>query len=166
MTLGSSNQGLKPAIFQLKPTTTRFIQIPNNLIISIPQYCSFIYRTHLFILLQAKDIVKSFNSSPASKGFDAPCLQMFIPHRTLYTRSYLKNNVIIIEVKTLALQYNIWDVIDFTSVQCRKHCLKMYIRHQISTLDECQKSMLGLVTINIQTISLKTLTTLSSYSNL
>ncbi|XP_054276763.1 TNF receptor-associated factor 4-like [Macrosteles quadrilineatus] len=52
---------------------------------------------------KAKDIMKSFTSSPAQKGFENPCLQMFIPHRTLYTRSYLKTDVVIIDVKTLPI---------------------------------------------------------------
>ncbi|XP_054277657.1 reticulocyte-binding protein 2-like isoform X2 [Macrosteles quadrilineatus] len=52
---------------------------------------------------KAKDIMKSFTSSPAQKGFENPCLQMFIPHRTLYTRSYLKNDVVIIDVKALPI---------------------------------------------------------------
>uniref|UniRef100_A0A1B6L8J9 MATH domain-containing protein n=1 Tax=Graphocephala atropunctata TaxID=36148 RepID=A0A1B6L8J9_9HEMI len=48
---------------------------------------------------KAKDLVKSFTSNPAAKGFESACLQMFIPHRTLYTKSYLKNDVIIIDVR-------------------------------------------------------------------
>lgn len=59
-------------------------------------------RDQVPIQRKAKDIIKCFSSSAVDRDSDHKGLQMFIPHRTLAEHSYLKDDIVILEVKVVS----------------------------------------------------------------